>query len=130
MGGANHKQTRRAIVNPGYKASVDSKVSLGNCGQLCQGTRGRYAKGRKSERRAVLLEAGTKRYVLRRKGGPAFADATLRQLVGHEVECDGFFVGSTLLAEKIELLEYARHAFPVARNACFHSPGGLLTAIT
>ena len=65
-------------------------------------TSGPYATGSKSERQAVFLEAGEHRYVLRRKGGPVFADARLKRFVGHEVECDGFFVGSTLLAVRIE----------------------------
>jgi hypothetical protein len=68
-------------------------------------TRGTYAKGTKSQRQAVFLEAGEQRYVLRRKGGPVFADAKLRRFVGHEVECDGFFVGTTLLADKIEVVK-------------------------
>ena len=68
-------------------------------------TRGTYAKGSKSERQAVYLEAGEQRYVLRRKGGPVFADARLKRFVGHTVECDGFFVGTTLLAEKIKLVK-------------------------
>ena len=68
-----------------------------------QGTvrRGDYAKGSKSERVTVFLETAQGRFVLRRKGGPAFADARLEQLVGHLVECDGFLVGTTLLAERI-----------------------------
>jgi hypothetical protein len=65
-------------------------------------SRAEYARGSKSERAAVYLETHTSRYVLRRKGGPAFADADLDRYVGHTVECDGFLLGSTLLAETIE----------------------------
>ena len=64
-------------------------------------TRGDYAKGSKSERVTVFLETAQGRFVLRRKGGPAFADVRLERLVGHLVECDGFLVGTTLLAERI-----------------------------
>lgn len=68
-------------------------------------TKGPYATGSKSERQAVFIETEDARYILRRKSGPIFADAKLKRFVGHTVECDGFFVGTTLLAEKIELVE-------------------------
>ena len=68
-------------------------------------TQGPYAKGSKSERRAVFIETDDGRYVLRRKSGPVFADATLKRFVGHTVECDGFIVETTLLAERIEVVE-------------------------
>ncbi len=67
-------------------------------------TRGIYGKGTKSEREAVFLETEKGRFVLRRKSGPAFADAALDRLVGHSVECDGFLVGTTLLAENIGVI--------------------------
>lgn len=71
--------------------------------QKMRGTvsRGRYGRGTKSERDAVFLESGEARYVLRRKAGPAYGDERLSRFVGHTVECDGFLVGSTLLAERI-----------------------------
>ena len=65
-------------------------------------SRGEYGKGSKSEREAVFIETGGDRYLLRRKGGPVFADAELERHVGRTVECDGFLVGSTLLADRIE----------------------------
>jgi hypothetical protein len=64
-------------------------------------TRGTYGKGSKSERVAVFLETPDARYVLRRKSGPVFGDDELEPYVGHNVECDGFVVGTTLLAERI-----------------------------
>ena len=67
-------------------------------------TRGQYAKGSKSERDAVFLETAAGRYILRRKDGPAFADPALDRYVGRTVECDGFLVGTTLLAERIEFV--------------------------
>jgi hypothetical protein len=66
---------------------------------------GSYGKGSKSEREVVFLETSDARYVLRRKTGPVFGDTELTRYVGHEVECDGFVVGTTLLAERIELVE-------------------------
>jgi hypothetical protein len=68
-------------------------------------TQGEYGKGSKSEREAVFLETSEARYVLRRKTGPACGDAELTQYVGHEIECDGFVVGTTLLAERIEVVK-------------------------
>jgi hypothetical protein len=49
--------------------------------------------------------ADARRYILRRKTGPAFDDSELTQYMGHEVKCDGFVVGTTLIAEQIELVE-------------------------
>ena len=68
-------------------------------------TREPFAKGSKSERMAVLIETERGRYVLRRKRGPVYADTGLKRFVGHTVECDGFLVGTTLLAERIEVVE-------------------------
>jgi hypothetical protein len=67
-------------------------------------TRGLYGKGTKSEHEAIFIEAESTRYILRRKTGPAFADKELDRYVGHEVECDGFIVGQTLLAERITVI--------------------------
>lgn len=64
-------------------------------------TRGLYAQGSKSEREAVFLETAEGRYVLRRKTGPVFGDTELEQYVGRDVICDGFLIGTSLLAEKI-----------------------------
>jgi hypothetical protein len=68
-------------------------------------TRGEYGKGSKSEREAVFLETPEARYVLRRKTGPVFGDTELTRYVGHEIKCDGFVVGTTLLAERIEVVK-------------------------
>jgi hypothetical protein len=65
-------------------------------------TQGEYGKGSKSEREAIFLETAETRYVLRRKSGPVFGDPDLTKYVGQVVECDGFVVGTTLLAERIE----------------------------
>jgi hypothetical protein len=63
---------------------------------------GPFARGSKSERIAVFLETGAARYVLRRRDGPSYADATLRQLVGCDVECDGVIVSYVLIADRIQ----------------------------
>ena len=68
-------------------------------------THGLYGKGSKSEREAVFIETSGARYVLRRKTGPVFGDTELTRYVGHNVECDGFVVGTTLLAERIKVVE-------------------------
>lgn len=64
--------------------------------------RGPFAVGSKSERDAIWLESSEGRFILRRKDGPAFGDRSLDGLVGQEVRCDGFIVGYTMLAERIE----------------------------
>jgi hypothetical protein len=66
--------------------------------------RGTFGAGSKSEREAVWLETADRKFVLRRKGGPTFDDRALQKYVGKRVKCDGFIVGYTLLAERIELL--------------------------
>ncbi len=70
-----------------------------------QVTRDTYGKGSKSERVAIFLETATKRYVLRRKTGPAYADKMLDKYVGRTVTCDGFLLGTTLLAETIRVTD-------------------------
>jgi hypothetical protein len=66
--------------------------------------RGPFGAGSKSEREAVWLETAGRRLVLRRKGGPTFDDRALERYVGKRVKCDGFIVGYTLLAERIDIL--------------------------
>jgi hypothetical protein len=66
--------------------------------------RGTFGKGSKSEREAIWLETDGRRLVLRRKDGPSFGDHALEKYLGKRVKCDGFVVGYTLLAERIEVL--------------------------
>jgi hypothetical protein len=56
--------------------------------------------GSKSEHAAVVLktEQGTE-YVLRRKGGNAFADAELDRLVGQHIRAEGFVHGYTFVLD-------------------------------
>lgn len=68
-------------------------------------TQGEYGKGSKSEREAVFIETTNGRYILRRKSGPVFGDTELVGYVGHEVECDGFVIGTTLLADRVEVVD-------------------------
>ena len=68
-------------------------------------TRGVYGKNTKSEREAVFVDAGTERYLLRRKAGPAYGDKQLDQYIGRTVLCSGFLLGTTLLADTIRVVE-------------------------
>ena len=63
--------------------------------------RGSYGEASKSEREAMFIETAKARYILRRKNGPVFDDVKLLNYVGQVVECDGFLIGTTFLAEKI-----------------------------
>lgn len=65
---------------------------------------GIYAKGSKSERKAVFIETADANYILRRKTGPVYADSKLLQYIGHDVQCEGFLINNTLLAERIEIV--------------------------
>ncbi len=68
-------------------------------------TKKKYGKGSKSERDAVYIQTADTQLILRRKNGPVYADAELERYIGREVKCDGFLVGTTLLAERIEVAE-------------------------
>jgi hypothetical protein len=65
---------------------------------------GAYGGASKSGRQAVFLDTASDSYVLRRKSGPAMGDAELAQYVGHHIECDGFLIGTTFLADEIRIL--------------------------
>jgi len=64
----------------------------------------RFAPATKSAHDAVFLQTRAKRYVLRRRDGPAFDDAQLRELVGCNVECDGIVVAYVLIADDIRIV--------------------------
>jgi hypothetical protein len=66
--------------------------------------RGPFGAGSKSEREAVWLETAEGRFVLRRKAGPTYDDHALDKYVGRRVQCDGFILGYTLLAERIRVV--------------------------
>lgn len=85
---------------PGRKSNEPMRVHALR-GRVAEGP---FARGSKSERIAVFLETSAMRYVLRRRDGPAFADATLRELVGCDVECDGVVVSYVLIAESIRMV--------------------------
>ena len=57
----------------------------------------RVAAGSKSDRAAVMLDTGEARYVLRRRGGNAFADPALDELVGRRLRFEGLVHGYTLI---------------------------------
>jgi hypothetical protein len=55
------------------------------------------AKGSKSEHRAVLLDTGKKKYVLRRPGANPFSDPTLDDLIGKKISATGNVTANTLI---------------------------------
>ena len=65
---------------------------------------GHYGVGSKSERETFYLDTGSKKYLLRRKSGPVFGDEELKKFQGKTIECAGFIMGDTLLAEQIILV--------------------------
>jgi hypothetical protein len=92
--------TRKAPSKPeASKASSEPTRVHALRGRVAEGL---FARGSKSEHNAVFLETRAARYVLRRRGGPAYADQALRKLVGCNVECDGIVVSYVLIADRIE----------------------------
>jgi len=65
---------------------------------------GPFGAGSKSARIAFWLETDQGRFVLRRKDGPSFGDDALNRYVGKTVECSGFIVDYSFLAEKIRIV--------------------------
>lgn len=59
-----------------------------------------FARGSKSERAAVMLNTPKGAYVLRRRGGNAFADPKLDGLVGKHVSVEGNLHDYTLIISK------------------------------
>lgn len=81
-----------------------------NAARAVQGLRGTvveaaFARGSKSERNAPFLQTVDQRYLLRRRGGPSYGDATLTRFVGHTVECDGTVTSYLLLVDRIERVD-------------------------
>jgi hypothetical protein len=58
-----------------------------------------YARGSKSEHEAICFRTGQDEYILRRRGGNAFSDPVLDELVGKEIQANGEVVGHTLLLD-------------------------------
>ena len=56
-----------------------------------------FGRGSKSEHDAVMLDTGTARYVLRRRGGNPFRDPELEKLVGKTIRCEGDIAGYTFI---------------------------------
>jgi hypothetical protein len=69
---------------------------------------GPFGEGSKSARNAFWLETDQGRFVFRRKDGPSFGDDALNRYVGKTVECSGFIVGYSFLAEKIRIVAKSR----------------------
>lgn len=66
---------------------------------------GIYGMGSKSEQEAIFLDTGSKKYLLRRKSGAVLGDVELKKYLGCRVECTGFLLGDTLLAESINIIK-------------------------
>jgi hypothetical protein len=56
-----------------------------------------FGAGSKTEREAIVLRTPEGDYVLRRKGGLAFGDPELEELVGKRLRCTGTISGYTFL---------------------------------
>jgi hypothetical protein len=74
-----------------------------------------FAVRSKSEREAILLDTGDKRYVLRREGGNAFFDPVLEQLVGRKIRAAGRITSYTFL-----LSDWAEVRYSVDRESKGH----------
>jgi len=70
-------------------------------GKVIQDT---YGRGSKSEHDAIVIITTEGRYLLRRKAGHAYNDVELEKYIGLEIECNGFLVGSTLIADDIKVV--------------------------
>lgn len=64
-----------------------------------------FARGSKSERAAVYLDAGKKSYALRVRGGHPFFDPRLDALVGKRIRCKGILTGVTLTISEWKVIE-------------------------
>jgi len=70
-------------------------------GKVIQDT---YGRGSKSEHDAIVIITTEGRYLLRRKAGHAYNDMELEKYIGLEIECNGFLVDSTLIADDIKVV--------------------------
>lgn len=59
------------------------------------------AAGSKSERSAIVIDEGpgSQPVVLRRRGGNAFQDSALEELVGHDIEGEGARTSTTFILD-------------------------------
>jgi hypothetical protein len=67
--------------------------------------RRRMGVGSKSERDAVVIDTGDATFVLRRRGGNAFADPQLDALVGRRARLEGTSMSATFVVDRWELLD-------------------------
>jgi hypothetical protein len=67
--------------------------------------RKRFGAGSKSDRMAVSLKTDEGEYVLRKKGGLAYADPDLEALVGKRLRCTGTLAGYTFLMTRWEEID-------------------------
>ena len=66
--------------------------------------RKRFGAGSKSDRMAVFLKTDGEEYVLRRKGGHAYSDSAIEELVGKRIRGTGTMADYTFLITEWEVL--------------------------
>jgi len=66
--------------------------------------RTRIGAGSKTDHDAVVLDMGDQTLVLRRRGGNAFADPALDELVGRRVRLEGTATDTTFLIDQVTVL--------------------------
>lgn len=66
--------------------------------------------GSKSEHEAVCVETSRGSFVLRRKGGPSYGDATLERYLGKTVSCSGVILNRTILCHRIREVRGSRES--------------------
>jgi hypothetical protein len=68
-------------------------------------TRRDVGAGSKSEHVAVVIDVGAVFYLLRSRGGNAFADPALDLLVGHRVRLEGTAMTTTFVIDRAVILD-------------------------
>jgi hypothetical protein len=72
--------------------------------------RRRIGVGSKSERDAVVVDTPDRSFVLRRRGGNAFADPALDALVGQRVRLEGLAADTTFLIDRFDIVDQSGEA--------------------
>jgi hypothetical protein len=67
--------------------------------------RKRIGGGSKTDHDAVVLDTGAQTLLLRRRGGNAFADPALDELVGRRVRLEGTATETTFLIDAVTVLD-------------------------
>ena len=67
--------------------------------------RRRIGAGSKTDHDAVVLDTSDRTFLLRRRGGNAFADPALDELVGRRVRLEGTATDTTFLIDQVTVLD-------------------------